>query len=554
MAARSGARGLLYADPVPKRPAQLLRLGRRRGKHVPGAENATAPGAGEERRGGPSTATWLPSEISEPAAPLHADGPKDSARWMAVAEEGAQTSARSSLREAPERSEPRPSQPTWGTDRGSGENRGGRDARSDWLPSVASEPPEDSDGASSKAQTPELPPGLERWLQTRRHDNRAAAPRASQVSTADDRQTRAVGAYCAEMCGGGLAATAAAETLGAFVGGDDRELLRLTRSLAAKHTAAESEWHPSAEGRGVGRLGGCGSAAALLASRANGELGSSERARLESHLSGCLGCQATELRMARAERAFSGVVGADLSHDAAASDAARTIDHEPSSADEPPAAHARLLAPALATAGAAGAAGAAAAAETAGSPEPLPRPRGERTGVRAASGAGEASRRRRPRLMLALAAAAVVLLAGAAVAAALVAGGTSKHQAPRAAIVTPRASTPTVAPAHRAGAKPKPAADKRRGAHRSPPTASAAARPASSGQTSPPATASPQVSAPTPSPSSSSSSPSTSPRPPTPQSNPAPSPSSGSSSPSTSIQQPSLGATSAPQGIGSTKH
>ncbi len=348
----------------------------------------------------------------------------------------------------------------------------------------------------------------------------------SEVLAARRRKTTAVEAYCAEVCSPAVAAAAAAAALSSFNGDDDRELLRLTRRSAANHVSDSAERRPAGAVPGTERERGCEATPALLASRANGELGSGESGWLQQHLHDCLVCQASEVRMLRAERAFAGLLGVDVAAAPRAADVPSRV--------------ARRQTLARATANDSMAVVPAAAA-------------GPATAEAGPVSAAVVPARRRRLLTLGLAAAGLTLLVGAAIAAALVAGGASKHHTPRAAVVTSPARTPTVAPARRPAPKSKPAAHKRHGANRAGRSAAPAAHAASSAQTSPPATASPEVKAASPAPTPSTSSPAPSTSSSAPQSNPTPSSSSNSSSASSSIQQPSLGATSAPQGVGKSK-
>jgi hypothetical protein len=132
------------------------------------------------------------------------------------------------------------------------------------------------------------------------------------VAAADRRKTAAVDAYCGELLAPKSAPAAAIECLATFNGSDYADLLRHTGKVAVRHAAPPSSrrrWRMALAGE-ARRV--CESAPQLLVAIANHELGGEQRERLERHLASCLTCQATELRICRAERAFAGIAGVVL--------------------------------------------------------------------------------------------------------------------------------------------------------------------------------------------------------------------------------------------------
>ncbi len=410
---------------------------------------------------------------------------------------------------------------------------------------VASEEIETDPVSDVHAPSPEAPSTADRWIARPAPIAATITADEPSVLAANKLRTRAVEAYCAEVCPPALAATAAAETLSSFVGGDDSELLALTHALASNHVAVTPERRGWQHILAVDHEQDCAEVPALLAARANGELSDADNERLGQHLNECLVCQAMELRMHRADRAFAGILGLEGMSAPGPSAAAASAEPEPAadiietSPAEPVAAFAQAAPAKGATA------------------QPEPRessPAAEATAVLPAAEAGEAASVRRRRLPLALGAAGVALLAGAAVAA-LVTGGTSKHHAvSTAAVVKTPASTRSAPAAPRPTTKRTAPAHKRRRTRRTTATAAQAAIPAAPSQAQAPSAATPQTSSPAPATSSPAPAPSSSPAPASPSPSPsAPSNPSAPSSASPSIQQPSLGASSAPQGIGKSK-
>jgi hypothetical protein len=127
------------------------------------------------------------------------------------------------------------------------------------------------------------------------------------MSTQTQRRERGVREYCRNVCPPRTANLATAEILGGAASGftTDDELLRRTRIAAANHAPVRdtgSGW------RGVlaaEHEEDCDATPRRLAARANGDIDPPEQDRLEQHLGGCLRCAAAELKMERAERAFS---------------------------------------------------------------------------------------------------------------------------------------------------------------------------------------------------------------------------------------------------------
>ena len=170
-----------------------------------------------------------------------------------------------------------------------------------------------------------------------------AGPSALEGGVDSSRARAAVQAYCRELCGPAMCEPAVEATLAAHeqrVGStpaNGNELLRTTRLIAAKHASAR----PNAPKRSRA----CAPTPGRLAARATGELTRGEARNLEAHLESCMACQATELRMNRAERAFAALVGLGvvieprLDHGAAASvaPAPAPVESLPADPVEPPA-------------------------------------------------------------------------------------------------------------------------------------------------------------------------------------------------------------------------
>lgn len=93
-------------------------------------------------------------------------------------------------------------------------------------------------------------------------------------------------------------------------GSDDHELLKIVRSTAAQHANA-GIGAPVSSGGGSEEEE-CAQTPALLAARANHEIGTGQSRGLDDHLAGCLRCTARELKTVRAERAFATVIGGGL--------------------------------------------------------------------------------------------------------------------------------------------------------------------------------------------------------------------------------------------------
>ncbi len=350
-------------------------------------------------------------------------------------------------------------------------------------------------------------------------------------------QTQAVDAYTRELCPREAAPAAARETLESFAGGDDTQLLRHTRGVAAGYAAVAPARRGWRRVLATERDPICQMTPSLLAARANGGLEGARSKELELHLGSCLTCQAVERRTQRAEHAFAGITGIALTAGAVAAATAAAAE---ALAPEPPAAADQAPAPAEVTpADTAIAAGATSEwlptgaeetddAQTTPAAEPV------------AAGVGDTTKRPFSRRGLAgVIGGAVAVAAAAAVAVVLLTSGGSKHVtvASTPAVVTTSATPPPVRHKARPATKTHHRASKP-ATHHAASAAVASVTPASSATSS--------SSAPTASPSPPASSPPTSSPPPAspPPSNPAP------AQPPVSIQQPSLGTTAAPQGLG----
>ncbi len=118
----------------------------------------------------------------------------------------------------------------------------------------------------------------------------------------------AVRAYCRELCDPGSSEHAVTESLQRFktAGSPDAvedELLRITRT-----TVADQAHEGTGKGQDLSRperKDTCARTMARLTASANHELQPGEGHKLEAHLCSCLPCQATELRVRRAKRAFT---------------------------------------------------------------------------------------------------------------------------------------------------------------------------------------------------------------------------------------------------------
>jgi len=119
----------------------------------------------------------------------------------------------------------------------------------------------------------------------------------------DSEQARAaVRRYCRELCDPTTADRAvdavfvayAARAAASRTNADD--LLRTTRTIAAKHALGRS---PSKRSRH------CSATPARLAALASGELDAADRRELDRHLQDCIACEAIQIKMRRAERAFA---------------------------------------------------------------------------------------------------------------------------------------------------------------------------------------------------------------------------------------------------------
>ncbi|MEA2196603.1 MAG: hypothetical protein QOJ25_654 [Solirubrobacteraceae bacterium] len=87
------------------------------------------------------------------------------------------------------------------------------------------------------------------------------------------------------------------------------DLRWITRLIEAEHASAYTNQPQSRRGP---TDTACGATPSRLAARAIGRLRDDQRRELDAHLDGCLPCQATELRMLRAERAFATFVASGV--------------------------------------------------------------------------------------------------------------------------------------------------------------------------------------------------------------------------------------------------
>jgi len=131
-----------------------------------------------------------------------------------------------------------------------------------------------------------------------------------QAGLESGRDRAAVRAYCRELCDPTAIEVAVAASVAGRQGSNGAsaagwgELLRTTRVVAAKHVLDCSN--------GSKRNRQCIATPARLAALANGELDRGERRELREHLQQCMACQATKIKMDRAERAFATMAPADI--------------------------------------------------------------------------------------------------------------------------------------------------------------------------------------------------------------------------------------------------
>lgn len=311
---------------------------------------ASQTDAGSQSREPVPRSSWLPPELSHGPAPVAASAPQvPASTGMVIPEHGdsiqrtakADTSSASRLAEqwlAPdlrteERSSPpdallpaqqrRELEPESKVPTSEAGERGSREPlhRSLWLPQQL-EPRQASD--SKPAEPEPVSSGLDQpaaaeepslALGATSEDEIAREPDVAPLRDADDsasfgRRRKALEAYCRELFPIELATSAAAQILDLLTGAihDDGVFLQTTRVAAAARLITRSAWEPGAQ-----LSTACIETPLLLSARANGIDNASERGRLERHLDSCLMCRAAEVRIARADRAFAGILGLRLS-------------------------------------------------------------------------------------------------------------------------------------------------------------------------------------------------------------------------------------------------
>jgi anti-sigma factor RsiW len=294
-----------------------------------------------------------------------------------------------------------------------------------------------------------------------------------QAGLESGRDRAAVRAYCRELCDPTAIEVAVAASVAGRQGSNGApaagwgELLRTTRVVAAKHVLDCSN--------GSKRNRQCIATPARLAALANGELDRGERRELREHLQQCMACQATKIKMDRAERAFATMAPADIATEPQPQPIAPRLEPiapRPQPIEPQPQPIAPRLQPAAepitwqrasaaeATATALAAAAAAKAAGATAAPAPAharPRSRPPR----------ERDRQRRAGLIGVAVLATVAILA--VVAAALVLdSGSSSPTIPhvQAVVKTPATSTPSHVTTTRHPAKPKSATHRAAKPHR----------------------------------------------------------------------------------------
>jgi hypothetical protein len=107
------------------------------------------------------------------------------------------------------------------------------------------------------------------------------------------------------------------------------QLQWITRFVAAEHASAYPS-EPESRRRSAGSE--CAATLGRLASDYAGQLRPDQRQELNAHLDGCLPCQATELRVLRAERAFATLIASGLAIDPTQS--TRVIAHPAAAIDD----------------------------------------------------------------------------------------------------------------------------------------------------------------------------------------------------------------------------
>ncbi|MDQ6778271.1 MAG: zf-HC2 domain-containing protein, partial [Actinomycetota bacterium] len=126
-------------------------------------------------------------------------------------------------------------------------------------------------------------------------------PVAPQARLPSGRAKSAVRAYCRELCGPPGFRRAVSESLTvAGIGArsimvGEQELLQATRLAAAKQALIDAAPRDAA----------CAATPSRLALLANDRLDAGDQLELERHLEQCLACRASQIKLARAERAFA---------------------------------------------------------------------------------------------------------------------------------------------------------------------------------------------------------------------------------------------------------
>lgn len=572
---------------VPKRRGALTGLRSWRSRPPEGSSSTS-----DEKESGPeteATRTWLPTPGGN--GPEQGRDPAgERALWMTLATERARSSDAveevpgSWLRGAPLAAEPEdgPTQSWLPAEERGPESFVSEESAAPPTEVTAPEPPPPP-APEPEVTAPEPPPPPPAPEPEPPAPEPSAAAEPEPEDRLEPRQRRAVESYCRELCPPETAAAAVDEISKSFAGGDDLDLLKYTRSVAARYAEARPARRGWRRALAAERDSECRSTPGLVAASLNGELDEGGRATLGHHLAKCVACQAAEVRAHRADRAFAALTGLTLATEVtpamAEAPPMEAVEPEPSPAEpiapppveelvaEPPVAEPELWRPTEVKGGdaeilrtaedegktteipaAAAGVGAAAAATTAAATGDAGAH--ERAHQSAIPITEPATKHRRPgrRAIGAIAAALATAGVAAAVAVALISGGSKKHAAPVANTV---ASAPVTTPVHRAPVRHKPRPPAKKPQH----PATTAAPPAPAPSTPAAASAAPSSSAPSSSSSSSSGNSSSAPSSPAPSAPaPAPAQSSGppaSSGPSVSIQQPSLGNASASQGIGS---
>jgi hypothetical protein len=337
-----------------------------------------------------------------------------------------------------------------------------------WVPETTSAPATTADPPATP--TPELPiaqraaeQSTSEWLPagataTIAREERPSGPTPGQWLPGGESvgpeltasQRLAVYAYCHEMCGSQDEGTAAHQAIASLRSSrviSDEKLLRATRLAAAEHASAAplgTGWRTRMrDALAAEHDVSCRRVPVLLARRRNGDLEKDESVALDEHLHQCLHCQAAEVRLERAERAFAAAVAGTAIEEV---ETAATGSFPVS--EEPPAAAARTEKWEAIASAAVPLAAVAAGAEAADAEDAVAQPTS--SPATPSPAVPPPPRRRRRRLSAVAIALALVAIAVAGAGAAVLLGkGKSSAHHSTLSLATPSISSSTAAPAVR---------------------------------------------------------------------------------------------------------